>query len=197
MPRPSVEAERREQILDAACVVLAERGLHALRVSDVAREAGVSAGTVHYYFESKKDVVDAAFEYNFAHSLDRRADILAADHPPLRLLHEVIESYLPTDPTATRAWMVWAELWTEGARDASLAAVNERLYGQWRDLVAELIGRAQRDGTAREGDAAVFANTLVGLIDGLAVQVLLHSQVMDVDAMRATVHAYVDDVIRR
>ncbi len=197
MPRPSVEAERREQILDAACVVLAERGLQALRVADVAREAGVSAGTVHYYFESKKDVVAAAFEYNFAHSLARRADILAADHAPLESLHAVVESYLPTDPAATRAWMVWAELWTEGARDASLAAVNERLYGQWRDIVTELIARAQRDGTASDGDAAVFANTLVGLVDGLAVQVLLHSRVMDVALMRTTVHAYIDDVIRR
>jgi hypothetical protein len=41
----------------------------ALRLAEVAKQAGVSSGTVHYYFETKKDVLTAAFEFNPTDSL--------------------------------------------------------------------------------------------------------------------------------
>ena len=40
MPRPKVEAERRDQILRAACKVIAERGFRAVRVADVLQQRG-------------------------------------------------------------------------------------------------------------------------------------------------------------
>jgi len=39
VPRPSVEAERREQILDAACDVIARSGVANLRMADIAKVA--------------------------------------------------------------------------------------------------------------------------------------------------------------
>lgn len=46
-------AARREQLLDAATKVFAERGFHRSRVKEIAREAGVSEGTIYNYFEDK------------------------------------------------------------------------------------------------------------------------------------------------
>lgn len=46
-------AARREQILDGATKVFAERGFHRARVKEIAREAGVSEGTIYNYFEDK------------------------------------------------------------------------------------------------------------------------------------------------
>ena len=43
MPRPSVEAERKAQILASTCKVIASEGFRHLRVSDVAKDAGVSS----------------------------------------------------------------------------------------------------------------------------------------------------------
>lgn len=44
---------RREQILDAAAAVFAERGFHRTTVRDVAQVAGVANGTIYNYFEHK------------------------------------------------------------------------------------------------------------------------------------------------
>jgi AcrR family transcriptional regulator len=192
MPRPNVEAERREQILAATCAVIASKGITELRLSDVAEKAGVSSGTVHYYFETKRAVVNAAFEYNFRHSLDRRRALLERPLDPLSLLLEVIDSYAPDDDATTRAWRVWAELWVEGIREPELRQVNERLYADWREVVVSLVRRAQRDGTVRDGDPVAFANMLIAMIDGLALQVLLDSKDMPLETMRATLHAFVD-----
>ncbi|KQY07946.1 TetR family transcriptional regulator [Mycobacterium sp. Root135] len=195
MPRPSVEAERRPQILAAACAAIASMGVPALRLSDVSKQAGVSSGTIHYYFETKKDVITAAFEFNLTDSLARRHELLASGKDSLAILHDLVDSYLPSDDLSVRAWKVWLALWAEGSRDPVLQEINERLYGQWRDVVAGVIGAAQGEGTARAGDPVLLANMLIGMLDGLAVQVLLESSSMTLATMRETCQAFVSGVI--
>ena len=139
MPRPSVEAERRQQILSAACEVISTMGVPDLRLVDVAKEAGVSSGTVHYYFDTKRDVINAAFAFNLEDSFGRRQELLHSTKGSLSMLKDLVESYLPNDDASRRAWKVWVALWAEATRDTELQHLNERLYGQWRDLVSGVI----------------------------------------------------------
>ena len=48
---------RRNQILDAAAVVFAEKGFHRATTKEIARTAGVSEGTIYNYFDSKADLL--------------------------------------------------------------------------------------------------------------------------------------------
>ena len=54
--------ERRDQILDAANTLFAERGYEDVLVEDIARAAGVTRGLVHHYFGGRKDVYVALLE---------------------------------------------------------------------------------------------------------------------------------------
>jgi AcrR family transcriptional regulator len=51
------DAGRRSQIVHAAAAVLGRQGFGATSLKDVAREAGVAPGLLHYYFESKEDLL--------------------------------------------------------------------------------------------------------------------------------------------
>ena len=184
MPRPSVEAERREQILAAACDVVSEMGFKSLRIADVARRAGTSTGTVHYYFDTKTDLMRAAFEWNFARSLDRRRHLLREEDDPQQRLRSFVESYLPADDETVRAWRVWAELWVEALHDTELQELNEQVYGEWRRLVAGIVRDGRDAGVFRDEDPVLVANALIGMIDGLALQVILGSRSMTLDRMR-------------
>src|SRR6478735_5507976 len=55
-------AERRDQILDAANELFAERGYEDVLVEDISRAAGVTRGLVHHYFGGRKDVYIALLE---------------------------------------------------------------------------------------------------------------------------------------
>jgi AcrR family transcriptional regulator len=55
-------AQRREQILDAANALFAERGYDEVSVEDVATSAGVARGLVHHYFGGRKQVYIALLE---------------------------------------------------------------------------------------------------------------------------------------
>lgn len=191
MPRVSVEAERKEEILAAACEVVSQVGFKSLRVSDVAKRAGISTGSVHYYFDTKRDLMHAAFEWNFKRSIDRRRDLLESSQSPALRLRAFIDSYLPADTTTVAAWHVWAELWVEALHDPDLQELNERVYGEWRRTVAAIIRDGQDEGHFRAGDPVHMANGLVGMIDGLSLQVLMRSKSMTVARMRDVCELFV------
>jgi AcrR family transcriptional regulator len=55
-------AQRREQILDAANALFAERAYDEVSIEDIASSAGVTRGLVHHYFGGRKDVYIARLE---------------------------------------------------------------------------------------------------------------------------------------
>lgn len=59
---PKVVEDRREQIIDAAMRVFAQKGYVRATNRDVAREAGITTGLIYYYFKSKEDLLRAALE---------------------------------------------------------------------------------------------------------------------------------------
>src|SRR5919206_2292643 len=76
--------ERLEQILEAACRAILERGFPATRIADIAAAARVSSGTVHYYFSTKDEVLIAALKWASAR-LFQRVEHPGDDSPTRRL----------------------------------------------------------------------------------------------------------------
>ena len=50
---------RRGDIMQAALELIAERGFHAAPMAEIAKQAGVAAGTIYRYFEAKDALVSA------------------------------------------------------------------------------------------------------------------------------------------
>lgn len=48
---------RRSQIVDAATRLLGSQGFHQMSVSELAREAGISVGTIYQYVKNKEDIL--------------------------------------------------------------------------------------------------------------------------------------------
>jgi AcrR family transcriptional regulator len=61
-PRRLDPAQRRDQILDAANALFAERGYADVSIEDIATSAGITRGLVHHYFGGRKDVYVALLE---------------------------------------------------------------------------------------------------------------------------------------
>jgi AcrR family transcriptional regulator len=57
-PRARRKAERPAEILDAAFEEFVKSGYAATRLEDVAKRAGVTKGTIYFYFETKERVFD-------------------------------------------------------------------------------------------------------------------------------------------
>lgn len=71
-PRPSravgddAKEQRREEILTAAKATFAAKGFHATTIGDVAKAAGVSYGSIYWYFDSKDALFHALMDHQEA-----------------------------------------------------------------------------------------------------------------------------------
>ena len=60
------DSERPRQIIDAAIRVFARAGYYNSRVADIAREAGIAAGTIYLYFKTKDEILVTLFREKMA-----------------------------------------------------------------------------------------------------------------------------------
>ena len=55
----SSKRDKESTIFEAALRTIRQKGFHKARMSDIAREAGISYGLVYHYFRNKEDLFDA------------------------------------------------------------------------------------------------------------------------------------------
>ena len=55
--------DKRTAILEATLRLISENGFHGAAMSKVAKEAGVSAGIIYHYFDSKDDLINELYKY--------------------------------------------------------------------------------------------------------------------------------------
>lgn len=60
------DPDKPQQIIEAAVRVFARKGYFNSRVSDIAREAGIAAGTIYLYFKTKEDILTTLFREKMA-----------------------------------------------------------------------------------------------------------------------------------
>lgn len=60
-PPGSISEETRARIIEAACRCFAERGYSKTSNQDIARDAGLTAGALYHYFDSKADLFAAVY----------------------------------------------------------------------------------------------------------------------------------------
>ena len=84
--KPAGTADKRDLILRAATRVFAQHGFFQSQVADVARVAGVAAGTVYLYFKGKDDLLVSIFERSMGEVIgEGRAAVVGVADPAERL----------------------------------------------------------------------------------------------------------------
>lgn len=167
--------EKTQVILKAAGACLGERGYAATTISEIAAQAGVSRGLLHYYFKSKEELLaqvvrsgaDAYVELlepMFARA--KSADDLAA-----RLV-ETVRAIVESDPTFVNLSM---ECWALAHESPLMAGELEDLYRQLRDAVHQGLEEAKGRGIIQPKiPLDALAALLLALTDGLVMQFLIH-----------------------
>ena len=92
---PKVVEDRREQIIDAAMRVFAQKGFVRATNRDVAHEAGITTGLIYYYFKSKEDLLRAALEERSPIQIVAQVTPDMLEQPPEVLLPLMLRCLLP------------------------------------------------------------------------------------------------------
>ncbi len=174
----------RNRFLEAAATLIADRGYHSVRISDIAAVCGTSTGAVHYHFPGKEDVLTYALQHCVEQAFSRQSKELHLQPDAGRRMLALIELQLPKPGQLRREWSVWLQFWTKTALQPELRAVHNEFYSRWTHAVRRIALRGQSEGIFRDVDTAAFALRFTALTDGLGVQVLTGIPGVTVDTMR-------------
>lgn len=174
----------RNRFLEAAATLIADRGYHSVRISDIAAVCGTSTGAVHYHFPGKEDVLTYALQHCVEQAFSRQSKELRAQPDARRRMLTLIELQLPKRGQLRREWSVWLQFWTKTALQPELRQIHNEFYSRWTHTVCRTVLRGQGEGIFRDIDAAAFALRFTALTDGLGVQVLTGIPGVTVDTMR-------------
>jgi AcrR family transcriptional regulator len=164
--------ERLEQILEAACRAILERGFPAPRIADIAAAARVSTGTVHYYFSTRDEVLVAALKWASAR-LFRRVEEPGDESAAARLGH-LLSVAVPYPGPAREEYVLWIELWLRVLHQPDLLPQCEAISEQWHGYFHDIVRRGAEQGEfATAGEPDVVAERLVAFIDGLGFETAL------------------------
>jgi AcrR family transcriptional regulator len=87
--------EKRERILSAASVLFATYPFHKVLLSDVAKNASVSKGTVYTYFKDKEHLYASVIYEDFFHMLDQLKDRIESENiEPYESIKLIIEKLI-------------------------------------------------------------------------------------------------------
>jgi TetR/AcrR family transcriptional repressor of bet genes len=184
MPKQVDHDLQRQSLAAAALGVIAEQGLEAARLRDVAARAGVTTGAVTHYFDGKDAMLEAALDEIVRQILDDQDQ--AWTKPP-RSLDDLIGSiadFLPLDAEGVQAWRIWLAFWGR-------AIVDERLRAKHRDYYVQISAKLQQavraivPGTTT-AEAREVTDAIVAAVDGIGVRATLEPELWSARRQRAT-----------
>ena len=177
LPRRSTRAatdrvDKRELILRAAVRTFADRGFFGAQVADVARAAGVAAGTVYLYFRGKDDLLVSIFERTMREAITEGKAALAGAPSPLERLRRIAHLHLERlgrDRATAVVFQVELRQSTKFMEQFSSSLVREYL-GIIRDVIAE----GQAAGVFRRTlNPTLAAKIFFGALDEMATNWVL------------------------
>jgi AcrR family transcriptional regulator len=140
--KPRADAERnRVRLLETAKAAFAEKGSGA-SLDEIARTAGVGAGTLYRHFPTR-DALVAAVYLNETEQLVAAADRLAKTHPPVMALREWLLQFV--DYIATKHGMSEVLNSIVGGTSDLYSASTARV----KRAIAKLVDRAVASGDIR------------------------------------------------
>lgn len=179
MSRPLRRAGRgRDEILNGARKVIAQRGAESTRFTDVASETGTAVSTLQYSFGNRDDLIIATLRHtNELVRAEVEQAMADVEHPVERLRRFVHTTMVgeETDTAAREAWLLWIEYWRSGAHDPDLAQEWYAVYDEWKSILRSIVEAGVDTGvftlTFPMDDAVTV---LLAMFDGLCVPMVLN-----------------------
>ena len=164
------KAQLREEIVDAAFAVFAERGYHQAGIAEIAERLGIGHGTFYRHFESKRAILDHVIDGVMARALQAlaaenapgAADNLQEYRDQVLRIADALHALIDDDPRVVRLLLVQA-----GGIDADVEAKVFGILDSAAQITAAYLQNGRDRGFLRPDiDCQATAEALVGMIIG-------------------------------
>jgi AcrR family transcriptional regulator len=165
-------SSRRKQVLDAAECCFRRSGFHGASMSEISKAAGMSAGHIYNYFDSKDAIIGTFVEQNIERISALVLDLKQRDDPLQAMIDDVERCV--NDNLHPGTWVLPLEIFAEASRNPAVATLLQDADNHSRSALRTVVklGRAKR-GLAHD-DALLDGRieALISMFQGLHLRAL-------------------------
>jgi TetR/AcrR family fatty acid metabolism transcriptional regulator len=166
------DPDKPQQIIEAAVRVFARKGYYNSRVADIAREAGIAAGTIYLYFKTKDDILVTLFREKMAEFVDALRKAIAGEPDAASKVRRLVTLHFRMlEENPDLADVVQVEL-RQGQKFFRGASGQE--IGAYFALIGSVLEEGVAEGRFRPGlPVKVATKMLFGAMDQMATSWVL------------------------
>jgi AcrR family transcriptional regulator len=168
-----LSGEKAQRIIAAMRESVAKRGAAGSTFEQVASEAGVSRGLLHYYFGTKERLLVEVVRRDAEIRVNRLDEPLAKAKTVDDVLDVLVASLTDMIENEPGFFLLLFELFSAGRRNPDIEREVGQLFGRTRSHVAEVLKAKEREGVLDlRYDAEAVTSYLFAVADGYALQAL-------------------------
>jgi AcrR family transcriptional regulator len=192
MPKVVDPDQRRAALAEAVWTVIRRDGLQRASVRNVAREAGLSMGSLRHSFASQSELLCFAMGL-VGDRAAARVGALAPAADPRRAAEQLLSELVPLDDERRAESEVWLAFTGHALVDPAQRAIHRRIHDQLSGACARALTILADAGlTAPDLDLPLEAARLHALIDGLAVHAVMRPERVSPARVTAVIARHLD-----
>ncbi len=199
MPRRSQDIieKRKKQITAATYKVVSRKGYYSFTIRDIAREAGLSTGLVHYYFKDKEELLFTLLKFmnnNLRDILVRELSVNADPREKLKIFMDQAFGLLHREKDY---FHVLIDFWTQINHNERIRKANMKLYESYRVEIARILNEGIQGGIFPDMDVPYVSAIIISVIQGLIIQYVLDQNAFNFEQYAERAKAQMLEMVSR
>jgi AcrR family transcriptional regulator len=170
------EDQRREELIKATYLEVAEKGYSAVTLQDIAKRAGVSKGSTLYYFATKEDLFLGALEWLVERLHKRMHEAIASVDDPVEKVKAALNTVFTNAQESRQFFMAYTDFISIGTRNKRFHEFNAKFYHGCFACDREIIETGINTGAFRKVDIDEACSMMRALVDGMMLQWFFSSE---------------------
>ncbi|WNS45647.1 TetR family transcriptional regulator C-terminal domain-containing protein [Paenibacillus sp. MMS20-IR301] len=195
MPKIVDHDERRNHLAEAAWRIIRRDGLEAVSVRNVAREAGMSLGSLRHYFASQFELL--AFSMRLvSEKVYRRTGAFESTGNPRQDVERLIHELMPIDEERRAEAEVWLAFVGRAAADPAIQALKREVHHGLYSGFCQMLEYLDAVNLLRKDlDLQQEIKRLHALVDGLVVHSVIHPELVTPEDMISLIAGHLDKLM--
>lgn len=173
MPKIVDHDKQRKKIAEATWRIITREGIEKATVRNIAKEAGISVGSLRHYFSSQSELL--AFSMRLvSERVKKRIEGIDFSCPPLEGIKRLIHEVLPLEEETKKEMEVWFTFTQKALWEPELQPLSNQVYHEFRSAIKLIIETLLKLELARPNlNVDLEVERLYALIDGLAIHIIM------------------------
>ena len=158
---------RKDQIMNAAQVVVASKGYDQARMDDIVKKAQLSKGAIYWYYKSKKDIYLSLIDYwfnEYSAGVLKSLEDKDSSSEQLKSLFEYFVDQFDQNPDTFK---IMVEFWRTSGLDVDFNNKLQEIYSQFLEYIIDIIKNGIESGEFKEVDPRITALSILINIEGI------------------------------